>query len=148
MKESSEWKVAKWPFLVAGIALLVVAAVLACRPAHAITQTEIILATASVALGALLACLPFVLEYRATARLIEVNALGSVSEKFAGLEKLAAQIADATGQWAMVQEVTKGNAEKTIAAAREISERMAAEVREFNEFQAKMNDSEEATLGL
>jgi molecular chaperone GrpE (heat shock protein) len=148
MKESSDWKIAKWPFLLAGVLLLAVAAVLACRPAHAITPMEVILATVSVALGALLACLPFILEYRATARLIEVNALGSVSEKFADLEKFAAQVSDATGQWARVQETTQGSAEKTIAAAREISERMAAEVREFNEFQAKLNDSEKATLRL
>jgi len=148
MKEASDWKIAKWPFLLSGVALLVVAALLATRPAHAITTTEIILATASVALGAVLACLPFVLEYRAVKKLIEVNALGAAAEQLKDLKSFSAQISDATGQWAMVQEATKGNAEKTIAAAREISERLAAEIREFNEFQARMNDSEKTALRL
>lgn len=148
MKESSDWKVAKWPFLVAFAALAIMAEVIVAKSSRPISLPEICAVVICIALGALLACLPFILEYRATARLLEVNALGSISEKFAGLEKLAAQIADATGQWAMVQEATQGNAEKTIAAAREISERMAAEVREFNEFQAKINDSEKATLRL
>lgn len=148
MNKVSEWTIPKWPFLVFGASLIIVAAVLASRPAHAITQTEVILATASVALGAVLACLPFIFEYRATARLVEVNALGTVTEKFNDLETYAAQIAAATDQWARVQEVTQGGAEKTMTAAREIAERMASEVREFNEFQARMNDTEKNALRL
>lgn len=148
MNEVSDWKVPKWPFLVAGAALFAVAAVLACRPAHAMTQAEIFLATATAALAAVLACLPYVLEYRAVMKLIEVNALGEVAERFAETEKLAAQIGEATGQWARVQETTQGHAGQTVAAAREIAERMAKEVREFNEFQARINDSEKAALRL
>jgi molecular chaperone GrpE (heat shock protein) len=148
MNKVSDWQVPKWPFLAAGAALLVFAAILACRPAHAITQTEVILATAGVALGALLACLPFILEYRATSKLVELNALGTVSEKLEGLEKFTTQISAATDQWARVQETTQISAEKTVTAAREISERMVTEVREFNEFQAKMNDAEKGALRL
>jgi molecular chaperone GrpE (heat shock protein) len=148
MNEASDWKIAKWPFLLFAAALLIVAAILACRPAHAITQTEIILATASVALGALLGCLPFILEYRATKKLIEVNAVSTVAEQLQDLKKYSAQIAAATDQWALVQDATKGSAEKTAAGAHEIAERMAAEIREFNEFQAKLNDSEKAALRL
>jgi molecular chaperone GrpE (heat shock protein) len=148
MNEVSDWKIPKWPFLLAGGALLAVAALLACRPAHAITQTEIIIATASVALGALLGCLPFILEYRATSKLIEVNAVSTVAEQLHNLKTYSAQIATATDQWALVQETTKGSAEKTVAAAQEIVERMVKEAREFSEFQAKMNDTEKAALRL
>ncbi len=148
MNEASDWKIPKWPFLAFGLALFIVAAILACRPAHAITPTEIILATASVALGALLGCLPYILEYRAVGKLIEVNAVGAVAEQLQDLKKYSAQIATATDQWALVQDATKGSAEKTAVAAREIVERMAAEIREFNEFQAKLNDSEKAALRL
>ncbi len=148
MKEVSDWTVPKWPFLLFAAVLIIVAAVLACRPAHAITQTEIILATASVALGALLACLPFILEYRATAKLIEVNAVTTVAEQLHGLETYAAQISTATEQWARVQETTQFGAEKTAAAAKEIVDRMTAEIRDFNEFQAKMNDTEKGALRL
>lgn len=148
MNKVSDWQVPKWPFLAASAALLIFSAILACRPAHAITPTEVILATVSVALGAFLACLPFLLEYRATSKLVELNALGTVSEKLQNLEAFAAQISSATDQWARVQETTQIGAEKTVTAAKEISERMAAEVREFNEFQAKMNDAEKGALRL
>ena len=148
MNKVSDWNVPKWPFLAFGGALFVVAAILACRPAHAITQTEVILATVSVVIGALLACLPFILEYRATSKLVELNALGTVSEKLQNLEAFAAQVSSATDQWARVQETTQISAEKTVTAAKEIAERMASEVREFNAFQAKMNDAEKGALRL
>jgi molecular chaperone GrpE (heat shock protein) len=148
MNEVSDWKIPKWPFVAFGFALLLVAAALAMRPAHAITEPEIILATASVALGAILGCLPFILEYRAVKKLIEVNAVSTVAEQLGELKKYSAQISAATDQWARVQEITKGDAEKTAAAARQIADHMAAEVREFREFQAKMNDSERAALRL
>ena len=148
MNNVSDWKIPKWPFLASGLALFVVAAVLACRPAHAITQTEIIIATASVALGALLGCLPFILEYRAVKKLVEINAVATVAEQLGDLKKFAAQIAAATDQWARVQETTKNDSEKTVAAAQEIAGRMAAEIREFNEFQVKLNDTEKGALRL
>jgi molecular chaperone GrpE (heat shock protein) len=148
MKEVSDWTIPKWPFLLFAAVLIIVAAVLACRPAHAITPTEIILATASVALGALLGCLPFILEYRATAKLIEVNAVTTVAAQLNGLEAYAAQISTATEQWARVQETTQGGAEKTAIAAKEIVDRMTSEIRDFNEFQARMNDAEKGALRL
>lgn len=148
MKEVSDWIIPKWPFLLFAAVLIIVAAVLACRPAHAITPTEIILATASVALGALLGCLPFILEYRATAKLIEVNAVTTVAAQLNGLEAYAAQISTATEQWSRVQETTQGGAEKTAAAAKEIVDRMTSEIRDFNEFQARMNDAEKGALRL
>jgi molecular chaperone GrpE (heat shock protein) len=145
---AADWKIMKWPFLASGLALLVVAAALAMRPAHAITEIEIVLATASVALGAVLGCLPFILEYRAVKKLIEVNAVTTVAGQWHDLQTYSAQVAAATQEWVRVQETTKDGAEKTAAAAREIAERMAAEIRDFTEFQQKMNDSERAALRL
>jgi molecular chaperone GrpE (heat shock protein) len=118
------------------------------RAAHPISLWEMLAAIACVAFGAWLGCLPFILEYRATVKLIDVNALTTVSEQLQNLKSYSTQIAAATDQWARVQEVTKGSAEKTIAASNEISERMASEVRDFNEFQKKMNDAEKGTLRL
>lgn len=148
MKEASDWKIAKWPFLTAFAALGITAELIVLKSAHPISNVVIEAVVGCIALGAVLACVPFILEYRAVKKLIEVNAVGTVADKFSEIEKFASQVADATGQWARVQEATQGSAEKTIAAAREISERMAAEVREFNEFQAKLNDSEKAALRL
>jgi molecular chaperone GrpE (heat shock protein) len=148
MSTASDWKIPKWPFLAGNAVLILVAAVVVAKAAHPITPIEVGLAVACVALGALLGCLPFILEYRATSKLIEVNAVGTVAGQLADLKNYSAQIAAATDQWALVQETTKGSAEKTAAAAREIVERMTAEIREFNDFQAKLNDSEKGALRL
>jgi molecular chaperone GrpE (heat shock protein) len=148
MKEVSEWKVAKWPFLLANVVLLASAAAVIYQAAHPISLWEMAAAIAGVAFGAWLGCLPFILEYRATVKLLDANALTTVAEQLHDLKTYSAQIATATDQWARVQEVTKGNTDKTLAAAGEISERMAAEVRDFNEFQKKMNDAEKGALRL
>jgi len=148
MNEAPDWKIPKWPFLLANALLLAAAAVLIYKAAHPISELEIGITTGCVALGALLGCLPFILDYRATAKLIEVNAVGTVAEQLNDLKKYSAQIAAATDQWALVQEATKGNTEKTVAAASDIAERMTTEIREFNDFQLKLNDTEKGALRL
>jgi molecular chaperone GrpE (heat shock protein) len=142
----ANWKIPKWPFLLGNIALLGVAfaVIFHGRP----VPHWGIIASACVALGALLGCLPFILDYRATGKLIEANTLATTAEPLRDLEKFASQISEATAQWARVQEISQSSAEKTVAGAREIAERMAIEVRDFNEFQKKMNDSERAALRL
>jgi molecular chaperone GrpE (heat shock protein) len=148
MNEAPDWKIPKWPFLLANAVLLIAAAAVIYQAAHPISQLEVCLAIGCVALGALLGCLPFILDYRATGKLIEVNAVGTVAEKLHDLKAYAEQISAATGQWALVQEATKGNTEKTVAAAAEIAGRMTEEIREFNEFQIKLNDTEKGALRL
>jgi molecular chaperone GrpE (heat shock protein) len=148
MNEVSDWKISKWPFLLGNAVLVAAAGAIIWKAAHPISQNEMLIATFCVALGALLGCLPFMLEYRAVKKLIEVNAVTTVAEQLHDLKTYSAQIAAATDQWARVQEITKGDAEKTVAAAKEIAGHMAAEVREFKEFQAKMNDSEKGALRL
>jgi len=148
MKEISEWQVPKWPFLLAGAVLLAVAGALVWHDQHPFGPLQLTLATASVVLGAVFACLPYLLEYRAASKLVEINAVTTVAAQLQDLKQYAAQVAAATDQWAHVQESTKGHADKTLGGAREISERMASEIREFNEFQAKLNDTEKAALRL
>jgi len=127
---------------------MAVAAAVIVKAEHPITNVQIAIAVGCVALGAVLGCLPFILEYRGTAKLIEVNAVGTVADRLGDLKKYSDQITDATGQWARVQEITKDHAEKTTTAAREIAERMAAEIREFNDFQVKLNDTEKGAMRL
>lgn len=148
MNEVPDWKVPKWPFLSAYALLLATAWALIYKAEHPISTLYVCIAFGLVVLGTVLGCLPYILEYRATCRLLETNALGSVTDKLQDVQKFAAQISGATDQWAMVQETTKGNCEKTVTAAREIAERMTTEIREFNEFQTKLNDTEKAALRL
>ena len=148
MKNISDWQSPKWPFLTANAVLIAVAAGVVVKAAHPISQTEIYLAIGCVTLGALLGCLPYILEYRAIKKLIEINAVTTVAEQLHDLKKYSAQIATATDQWALVQDATKDNTEKTVAAAKKIAERMATEIREFNDFQVKLNDTEKGALRL
>ena len=99
---------------------------------------------ACATVGALLGVAPFILDYRAILRLVEVNALGEVAGKIQDLERLATRISTATGEWTNVQT----QAEKISTGAREIADRMGEEVRQFSEFMQKMNDSEKAALRL
>ena len=148
MDQISDWKISKWPFLAANAVLLAVGVGVIFKAAHPVSWTETLVGTGCVALGALLGCLPFILEYRAVKKLIEVNAVTTVAAQLHDLQTYSAQIAAATSQWALVQDATKSSAEKTTAAANEIADRMAVEIREFNEFQAKLNDGEKTTLRL
>jgi len=144
MRDVPELKVTKWPFFLGDAFLLGLAYFVCWQAKTPLGRWEIAAAGLSVSLGALLGILPFVLEYRALIKRIETSALGTVGEKIQNLEALAMQISGATNHWQSAQD----QADKTAALAREISERMAAEVREFTAFMQKINDGEKATLRL
>jgi molecular chaperone GrpE (heat shock protein) len=146
MKDATDWKVPKLPFYVADALLIIFAWFFVLRAPQAMGRWEI--AAVCVAFGAVLGVLPFILDYRAIGKVIEINALGAVAEKIQSLEQFTAQISAATNQWAAVQESVGGNAEKTAAAARQIADKMGAEIREFSEFMKRMSDSEKAALRL
>jgi molecular chaperone GrpE (heat shock protein) len=148
MNNALDWKLPKWPFLLGDALLLVLAGVIVWHAPHPISRLEALLCVVFTTLGTVLGALPFVLEYRAFLKVVEVNALGAAVDQIQNLEKFTAQIAASTDQWTRVQEVVQGNTDKTVAGAKEIAERMAAEVREFAEFQQKMNDTERAALRL
>ncbi|HEX3889448.1 MAG TPA: nucleotide exchange factor GrpE [Verrucomicrobiae bacterium] len=142
MTDTTNWKIPKWPFLIGDAALLAAAYFFVLHETKPSVHWEI--PAACVALGAILGCLPFILDYRAISKAIETAALGSIAEKIQNLEKIAAQISSATNEWTNAQM----QAEKTSAGAKEISDKMATEVREFTEFMKKMNDSEKSALRL
>ena len=146
MTEAQNYRVAKGPFFLAGALLMVFAYFFIWKAPNTAGHWEI--AAACVVMGALLGVLPFYLDYCAMGKLIEINALGTVAEKIQKLEQLAGQISAATNQWAAVQESVGGHAGKTADAARQIADKMSAEVREFSEFMNKMNDSEKTALRL
>ncbi len=144
MQEAMEQRMIKWPFF-AGDALLFCAAWFVCAQGpRPILFSALTLAVLCVAAGALLSVTPFVLEYRAASKLAEVNALTTVVAQIHKLEGLAAQIANATAQWQDSQQ----SADKTANAAREIADRMTAEVKGFAEFMERVSDREKATLRL
>jgi len=144
VRDRLEFKVPKWPFFLGDAFLLGMAFFIYWEAKYPLGRWEITACGVCVALGAMLGILPFLLEYRALLKLIEINALENATEKIQKLETVAAQISGATNHWHATQE----QADKTAVLAREISEKMAAEVRDFSEFMEKINQGEKSNLRL
>lgn len=144
MRDMTDLNVPKWPFFLGDGFMLGLAYFVYAQGQGPLQQWEITAIVTCVSLGALLGVVPFYLEYRAALKFIEVSAVGTALEKIQQLEAVAAQISGATNHWQYAQE----QADKTAALAREMSERMAGEVRDFTEFMQKINDGEKATLRL
>jgi len=98
----------------------------------------------SVAGGAFLAILPFVLEYRMASKLAEAEALAEVVSQIQNLENVAERIAGATSRWQSVQEV----ADRVAATSKAIAERMSAEAKGFTEFMQREKKSKKCILRL
>jgi len=144
MRDTNSFSVPKWPFFVGDAILLGIAYFIYYESKPPLGHWEMAACGICAALGAMLGVLPFVLDYRAVNKAMEAAALGTTAEKIQNLERLAAQITDATNQWGNAQL----QAEKTAGTAREITERMAAEVRDFTDFMQKINEGEKSTLRL
>jgi molecular chaperone GrpE (heat shock protein) len=146
MNNLTNWKVPKWPFFLADALLFGFAYYFILHAPHAIHYWEI--AAGCVALGAIVSLIPFYLDYRAMGKALEMNALGAVTDKIQNLEKFSEQITSATSHWTTIQDSIQAEAAKTTTAAKSIADQMAGEVRQFNEWMQKMNDSEKITLRL
>ena len=144
MNDSNSWKVSKWPFFVVDALLWVFAFVVVSKLPHPIGRWEMFGCFGAAGLGAVIGILPFLLEYRAVGKLVDLSALGTVADKIQNLELLAARIDAATSQWVNVQT----QAEKISTGAKEITDRMAEEIRGFSDFMQKINDREKATMRL
>jgi molecular chaperone GrpE (heat shock protein) len=144
MRDATSAPVPKWPFFIGDAAMLGLAYFIYYESRAPLGHWEIVACAICVALGAALGVWPFLLDHRARVKRLDTDTLGGVSEKIQNLERLAAQISSATNEWQNVHL----QAEKTSAGAKEITDRMAAEVRDFTEFMQKANDGEKATLRL
>jgi molecular chaperone GrpE (heat shock protein) len=137
-------KAAKWPFLFADVCLIAFGAgILFLSP----QPPGIWIATASgtaILAGALFSVWPYVLEYKAAAKLVETGALQDAMDKIQQLEEVAQHISGATSQWQTIQETSQ----KTVQTAQDITERIASEARAFSEFLKKTNEAEQSHLRL
>jgi len=144
MSNQTEPRLSKWPFFLGDAILLVVAGFICVQNKLPMGHWELVCLLLSGAAGAVLAVIPFVLEYRAAVRLGETGALTSTVAQIQNLDLLAVQISAATAQWQIVQEQSS----KSVGAAREIAERMTAETAAFTDFLQKANDGEKTNLRL
>ncbi len=144
MTNPTEIKLAKWPFFLGDAVLLALAYFIYLHVRLPLGRWEILSFVLIGLLGAALAVLPFLLEYRTVDKLLQTGAVGSMVPQLEELKDVAAKIAHATAQWQGVHEHSTG----AVNAAQEIANRMTAETTGFTEFLKKANDSERAHLKL
>lgn len=144
MQEDIPWRLPRWAFFL-GDGILLAAGVYWILQAQMPLPGAVIWgSTVCLVAGAALGVMPYLLEYRALCRRIEAATLAEGLSHARHAETVARRIAEATDNWQAIQE----QAAKTAAQAREIAERMAAEVRDFTAFLQRANDTEKATLRL
>jgi hypothetical protein len=131
-------------FILGDILLLGIAGMILFRGSGPASTLDCLLATAAVVVGAILAVVPFIVEYRAAAQLADTELITSKMDLWQNMENTAASIKSATAQWHGIQE----QAQQTQRLSRETAERMAADIKSFNEFMSRANDAERATLRL
>lgn len=144
MADPTQPRIPKWSFFIGDLLLLGSAGLIYSKSASPLGVWPGALIVFGVALGATLAILPFVLEYRLLARLAETERLSSAVEQISNLETIAEKISGATARWQGVQEV----ADRVAGTSKAIAERMSAETRAFTEFLQRANEGEKATLRL
>jgi molecular chaperone GrpE (heat shock protein) len=144
MCDPFEPKLPKLPFFIGDALLLGLAGLIFFKSETPFGAAQIMAYFGCIALGAFFSFLPFLLEYRGAVKLAETEGLTTVVAQVQQLEKIAAQISGATGQWQDVQ----SHATQTNSASREIAERMTAEVQAFTEFMRRANDTEKSALRL
>jgi len=142
MNDVANWKVPKWIFLISDAVLMVFGYFFVLHSPLPIRHWEI--AAGCVGLGAILGVIPFILDYLAMGKAIEVNALSSVADRIQDLERVTALISSATNEWVHAQT----QAEKTSNSAKEIADKMAEEAQQFAKVMQKLNDSEKSALRL
>jgi len=148
MTDAKNVTIPKLPFLCGGALLLILAELIVWRGSRPVSTAEAISCVVLAVIGATIGILPFILEYKAFIKTVEVNALGAAVDQIQNLEKVAGQLSSATEQWTRVQEIVQTNADKTASVSKQIADKMGEEARQFSEFMQKMNDSEKAALRL
>lgn len=132
----------KWPFLISDALLLSVAGWLAWQgPA---TDTVRMAIVSCVVVGAVVAIVPFVLQYRATMRMTEVRSLMSISEHMNQIRSFSNQISFAAAQW----QVVRDQADQTVTTAKQLVESVTTETKAINDFLKEADTAEKKQLRL
>jgi molecular chaperone GrpE (heat shock protein) len=144
MSQCTKPRLAKWPFFAADAVLLVVAALILDHTAKPLSIWPLLSLVGCAALGAWMSIIPFLAQYRADLKFAEAEQLTSSLEQLKNLRSFTNQITFATAQWQNIQE----NSMKSVQAAKDIADRIAADAQAFSEFMLKANDAEKAHLRL
>ena len=140
-------RLAKWPFYLADLLLsAVIIFVLYQLGTFEGTGEMIIVAVClgGAAVAAWISVVPWLKEHDALVRINDSGNLKSSLEQIKSVEKIADLIRQSNAQWQGVQEASG----RTVATAREITDKMKLEADEFMKFIANAHDQERAGLRL
>lgn len=137
-------KTAKWPFFLGDALLLGLAWLFYTQAKLPLNGATLAACVVCITLGAIIGISPFIMDYRAAVRLVEASGLINTVDQIRGLESVALTVSAATAQWQNVHE----HATQAVDSARQVSEKMNAEMKSFMEFFEKANDSERRHLSL
>ncbi|MDX1951205.1 MAG: hypothetical protein SFY81_03425 [Verrucomicrobiota bacterium] len=144
---SDQPKIKKWPFYLADLVLVAITGYLfylMVPPRNAWEASVCGVALVVAGVGAYLSIKPYLVEHQSATDLARDAKLASAMEQLERLEEVANRIGNATVNWQGVHEASN----KTIAAAKEIAERMNAEGRDFMQFLENANNQEKQHLRL
>lgn len=142
MSQRTAPRLAKWPFFVADVLLFALAAWIVYQ--GPLSTWPLVGLVTCAAIGAWLCVTPFLKQYEADLQFAEAEKLASTVEQINNLRSFTNQISFATAQWQNIQE----NSTKTVSAAKQIADGIAADAKAFSEFMLKANDAEKAHLRL
>jgi molecular chaperone GrpE (heat shock protein) len=132
------------PFLIGDLLLLLAALWIVWHGTAGLDLWKCALVIVAVAIGAWLAVVPFLAEYRASVALTENAQLANAATQLGNLEALARQISSASSEWQRIHQSTT----QTVGAADQVAEKMIAESRSFGEVLSRINDVEKNHLRL
>jgi molecular chaperone GrpE (heat shock protein) len=144
MSEQSGPNLPKWPFLLGDGVMIGLAYFLYYQSRLPMGAWQIFFVVLCVGGGACLAIMPFLLEYKLWMKYADVRGARDLATELQKVEKVGVQISEATALWQNVQ----AHADTATTSARDISERMAGEVKAFTEFMQRANDAEKSTLRM
>jgi hypothetical protein len=144
MADHVDIRLPKWPFILGDLLLLLVAAVVMHQSAWPVELGRAAVAFGAVAAGAWIAILPFLKDHNARIQAMESGVLTDTLGQLQNLEAIRDQIVRATSQWQSVQDYSAN----TVKAAKEITDRMEAEAKEFCVFLDKAGSIERDHLRL
>jgi molecular chaperone GrpE (heat shock protein) len=144
MTERKEPKLPWPPFLVGDALLLGAAFLVFWQSNRPMGQWEILAFVACTIAANVTGLMPFLLRYRAAARLAEADRLRAAVLQIQNIEIIGRQIANATANWQNVQDASV----KTVDSARQIGEVVASTARAFSDFIQRANDAEKNHLRL
>ena len=144
MTDRSETKLTIWPFVIVDIFFLGLACVIFSYAHRPLVFWEAFALIVCASAGAWSFLTPFLRRNAVAVKFAEAENLATTVSQIKNLEHVAAQISSATNYLKTAEDGSK----LTVAAAKNISEKMAEESRAFGEFLQNANDSEKAHLRL